>query len=383
MNRRRSLMRLATTVAAVSFVIGIGSAMSEPPLGLPPVPVPADNPMTPEKVALGEKLFNDTRFSSTGEVSCATCHDPAKAFTDSPLRTSEGINGLTGTRNAPTVVNAAYMSSQFWDGREPDLEGQSKGPFTNPVEMGLPNHDPIIKVIRGDDDYLTAFKGVFDVEADGITMDHVSKAIATFERTVISGNTLFDRIVYGREATPEARTGVVPPSARGNGLFFGKARCVSCHTASGAYALFTDGRFHNLNVSFDKIAGAVDDLTAAYGAKRAAGTDVDVDVLTNVDISELGRFAVTGEMTDIGAFKTPTLRNVAETAPYMHDGSLKTLEDVVDFYNNGGRVKEDDPINPFQSGGMRSLNLTDQEKSDLIAFLKILTSPEYMTDASK
>ena len=124
------------------------------PLGLPPVPIPANNPMTPAKIALGDKLFNDKRFSSTGEVSCATCHDPDKAFTDSPLKTSEGINKLTGTRNAPTVVNAAYFKSMFWDGRSPDLEDQAQHPFVNPVEMGLPDHEPILKIVRTDPEYV-------------------------------------------------------------------------------------------------------------------------------------------------------------------------------------------------------------------------------------
>lgn len=368
------------TVCAATLLMAATAvpAVAETPLGLPPVPVPADNPMTPEKVALGERLFNDVRFSSTGEVSCATCHDSAKAFTDG-LKTSEGINGLTGTRNAPTVVNAAYMTTQFWDGREPDLEGQSKGPFTNPIEMGLPSHDPIIEVIRGDDDYKAAFRDVFGVRSKKITIEHVAKAIATFERTVISGNSLSDQISYGN-IDPRSLPGASPAGGRGFEVFAGQGRCASCHTFTESYALFTDSRFHNLNVSFDKISGTIADLTSA---ERLEGMALDEAVLSNVDLSELGRYAVTGEMTDIGAFKTPTLRNVAETAPYMHDGSLATLEDVVDFYNNGGRVKPDDPINPFQSGGIRPLNLTDQEKADLVAFLKTLTSPEFITEASE
>lgn len=342
------------------------------PFGLPPTPIPADNPMSAEKVALGEKLFMDTRFSTTGEVSCSTCHDPAKAFTDGPLSVSEGINGLTGTRNAPTVVNAAYMKSQFWDGREPDLEGQSKGPFINPVEMGLANHDPILEVIRGDEAYIEAFRGVFGVEPENVTIDHVAKAIAAFERTVVSGNSPFDRWYFGGE-----EDAISEAAQRGFEVYIGQGRCVSCHTISQNYALFSDSRFHNLNVNFSKIAEATDDLTAAYEERRAAGEDIDVMVLTDVDISELGRFAVTGVMSDIGAFKTPTLRNIAVTAPYMHDGSQKTLEDVANFYNLGGRTGEDDPVNPFQSGGIRALNLSDQQRADLVEFLKTLTSPEH------
>lgn len=344
------------------------------PFGLPPTPIPADNPMSAEKVALGEKLFMDTRFSATGEVSCSTCHDPAKAFTDGPLSVSVGINGLTGTRNAPTVVNAAYMKSQFWDGREPDLEGQSKGPFINPVEMGLPNHAPILDVIQGDEAYIEAFRGIFGVEPENVTIDHVAKAIAAFERTIVSGNSPFDRWHFGGEQ------GAISDAARrGFEVYVGQGHCVSCHTISQNYALFSDSKFHNLNVSFSKIAAATDDLTAAFEQRRAAGEDIDVMVLTDVDISELGRFAVTGVMSDVGAFKTPTLRNIAVTAPYMHDGSQRTLEDVATFYNLGGRTGEDDPINPFQSGGIRALNLSDQQQADLVEFLKTLTSPEHET----
>ena len=145
------------------------------PLGLPPVPIPADNPQTPEKIQLGDKLFNDKRFSSTGEVSCATCHDPKKAFTDSPLVTSEGINKLTGTRNAPTVINAAYYTLFFWDGRSVDLEDQAQHPLVNPVEMGLANHGPVLKIVRSDPDYVAAFRKVFNQEPAQVTMREVQQ----------------------------------------------------------------------------------------------------------------------------------------------------------------------------------------------------------------
>jgi len=151
-----------------------------PALGLPPVPIPADNPQTPEKIALGDKLFHDKRFSMTGEVSCSTCHDNDKAFTDSPLRFSEGIHKLNGTRNAPTVVNAAYFGTQFWDGRSPDLEDQALHPFVNPVEMGLPNHEPILKLVREDPEYVEAFASVFGKRGEEITMTEVTDAIAAF-----------------------------------------------------------------------------------------------------------------------------------------------------------------------------------------------------------
>jgi len=347
-------------------------------LGLPPVPVPSDNPQSPEKIALGDKLFHDTRFSATGEVSCATCHDRGKAFTDSPLTVSEGINKLTGTRNAPTVVNAAYMTSMFWDGREPDLEGQSGQPFLNPVEMALPDHQPILDIVRKDPDYVAAFKTVFGKSGDQVTMKEVKQAIASFERTLVSGDSPFDRYYFGGETDAMSAAAI-----RGLEVFLNRGRCVSCHTISQNYALFTDNRFHNLNVGFERIGKDVTELAIAFSAAKATGTDVDIAVLTNKNTSELGRFAIDDQWTSMGSFKTPTLRNIEQTAPYMHDGSLKTLKDVVDFYTNGGRVKETDPVNAFQSGGIRPLDITGREKSDLVAFMKALTSPDYASEGEK
>jgi len=261
------------------------TASADRPMGLPEVSVPADNPITPEKVTLGEKLFNDQRFSTTGEVSCSTCHKTEKAFTDSPLRVSEGINKLAGTRNAPTVVNAAYMKLMFWDGREPDLEGQSQQPFVNPVEMGLENHDPILAIVRGDPEYVSMFAAAFGKAPEDIGMTEVSRAIASFERTIISGDSPFDRYRFGGNESAMSKAAV-----RGLDVFENEGRCVSCHTISQTFALFTDGRFHNLNVSFDKISGAVNELTSAFESRIAGGEDVDVLVLTDVDISELGRY---------------------------------------------------------------------------------------------
>jgi len=355
------------------FAAGLMSvAYAKTPLGLPPVPVPKNNPITPDKVKLGDKLFHDKRFSADGTVSCSTCHDVKKAFTDSPLKVSQGIKKLNGTRNAPTVVNAAYMHSQFWDGREPDLEGQSAGPFVNPVEMGLPNHEPILKIVRTDPEYKKMFKQVFNKSGQGIKMRHVKQAIATFERTIISGNSPFDRYYFGSDKGAMSKSAV-----RGLTVFLEQGRCVSCHTISQTHALFTDSRFHNLGIGFERINKDVTELASAYSKAKKKGIDVDVEVLTNRNTSELGRFVVSTEARDMGSFKTPTLRNVAKTAPYMHDGSLETLEDVVKFYNNGGRVKESDPVFAFQSGGIRSLDLDDDQIEDLVVFLEALTSPEY------
>lgn len=351
-------------------------ASAKPPksslLGLPSVPVPDNNPQTPDKIKLGDKLFHDKRFSSTGKISCASCHAANKAFTDSPLRVSQGIKKLQGTRNAPTVINAAYMRTQFWDGREPSLEKQARQPFLNPVEMGLKTHAPIIKIVSSDPAYKKMFKKVFNVSSDKITIDHVTKAIAAFERTIVAGNSAFDRYLYG--GNPKAMS---QSAIRGFAVFLGPGRCVSCHTIEQNHALFTDNRFHNINVGFQRISKDLKSMTTAFNKAKAAGTNVDIAVLSNKNTSELGRFAISGLWQDIGSFKTPTLRNIEKTSPYMHDGSIKTLTDVVTFYNNGGRVKKKDPVNPFQSGGMRSLNLNKQQIKDLVAFLKALTSPDY------
>lgn len=356
--------------ACASFLCALALAQ---PLGLPPVPIPVSNPQTPEKIALGDKLFNDKRFSSTGDVSCATCHDPKKAFTDSPLVTSEGINKLTGTRNAPTVINSAYFTLFFWDGRSADLEDQAQHPIVNPVEMGLANHDPVLKIVRTDPEYVSAFRKVFSKEPAQVTMLEVQQAIASFERTIVSGDSPFDQWYFGKK-----QDAISEQAKRGFTVFLNKGRCVSCHTIEQDFALFTDNRFHNIGVGVNRIQADIGTFAPAFLRAKAAGTDVDKAVLTNPKASELGRFAVTDTLDEIGSFKTSTLRNVAVTAPFMHDGSLATLRDVVEHYNNGGITKKTDPVNDFLSGGIRPLELTEEEISDLVAFLETLTSPQFV-----
>lgn len=345
-------------------------------LGLPPVPIPVNNPQTPAKIALGDKLFHDQRFSIDGTVSCSKCHNDQQAFTDG-LQFSLGHHGLTGTRNAPTVVNAAFYHSQFWDGREPDLEGQSKQPLINPVEHGLANHQPILDIIRKDSDYLSAFKTVFGVSDKHVTIDHVAKAIASFERTLVSGDSPFDRYYFKLESAA-----MTDAQIRGFQLFTDQGRCVSCHVIEQDQAIFSDSRFHNIGIGINQIQQDVPRLAAAFLEAKNKGGDVDKMVLTDKKSSELGRFAVTDELSQIGAFKTPTLRNIAMTAPYMHDGSLKTLKEVIIHYNNGGATKAGDKINPYLSGGIRPLNLIDSQIDDLVAFLEALTSPQYAKQTS-
>lgn len=366
------IKRSTFILLALLLTAGVTEA-NEDLLGLPKLEVPKDNPITKEKVQLGEILFKDTRFSTTGKVSCAHCHDPAKAFTDSPLKTSKGINDLVGTRNAPTVLNSAFSTTFFWDGRSPSVEDQSLHPFVNSIEHGLKDHQPILDIVRSDKGYIEQFKAAFGIkEPKKITMKEVTQAIASFERTLIDANSRFDRWYYKGEKT------LSDEELRGFQTFIGNGRCVSCHAVEHTSALFSDNKFHNIGVGINRIpvknleAMAEEFLTARY--TRGA---VDEKVLKDPLASDLGRFAVTRELSDMGAFKTVTLRNINLTAPYMHDGSLKTLDDVVEHYNRGGASSDKEVINPYISGGIRPLNLTSREKKDLVAFMKTLTSQKH------
>lgn len=338
--------------------------------------------LTPQRRAVLETLIefgdhpsSDQVYQTTGDVGCATCHDETKAFTDSPLVVSEGIHKKTGTRNAPTVINSAYYTLLFWDGRSPDLEDQSQHPFVNPVEMGLENHDPILKIVRSDSAYGKQFKKVFGKSGNDITMKEVMQAIAAFERTIVAGDSPFDRWYFkGEDVLTDAEK-------RGFDVFVNKGRCVSCHVVEQTTALFTDNRFHNIGVGVNKIQDDVGELVGEFLSAKATLAEVDVKVLTDPRTSEIGRFAITQGFDDLGSFKTSTLRNIAVTAPYMHDGSIATLRDVVVHYNNGGVTNEGDPVNDFLSGGIRPLNLTDQEIDDLVAFMESLTSPRFAPPA--
>ena len=301
----------------------------KPPLGLPKVQWPEDNPYSAAKVELGRFLYFDKRLSADGSVSCASCHSPEKAFTDGePFST--GIGGQKGGRSAPTVINQAYNTWQFWDGRAASLEEQAKGPIANPIEMTSEKtadaaHAAVVKRLKGVPGYVKLFDKVFGTK--DITIDHVAKAIATFERTVYSGNAPFDRYNEGdKKAMSESQV-------RGMNIFFNKAACDSCHLGFN----FTDGSYENIGIGMDKPQ------------------------------PDLGRYVVSKKEEDKGAFKPPPLRAVEHHSPYMHDGSLKTLADVVEHYNKGG-IK-----NPHLNERIKPLNLTDQDKKDLVDFLKALS----------
>ena len=334
-------------------------------LGLPPVKIPVNNPQSAEKIALGRAFFNDQRFSLDGSISCASCHQKDKAFTDG-LPVAKGINALRGTRNSPTVINAAFFDTLFLDGRESSLEGQALGPFLNPIEHGLENKQQILDVVLSDADYSQQIQQVFNITEHEISVQHVAKAIASYERTLIAGNSPFDQYYFGRD-----RTKLSASAARGLLIFRRKGNCANCHEISLNNALFTDNRFYNIGWGFDKLKSVLDRFIVVL----QNGSDPKRFPLSSEQRSELGRFNATKVIADIGKFKTPTLRNIAQTAPYMHDGSVQTLEEVVDYYDKGG-VK-----NRFIDAAIFPLHLTEQEKLDLVAFMRSLTSSHFLEKA--
>ncbi|HVO63535.1 MAG TPA: cytochrome c peroxidase [Terriglobales bacterium] len=345
MDSRKLQLAILIVVIAVIFFLPHGSRQGQgsakpigtpveikAPLGMPAVPFPRDNPPTAETIALGRRLYYDPALSLDSTVSCASCHGPEHGFTDGkPV--SNGVENKTGSRNSPTVLNSAYFDVQFWDGRAPSLEKQAEGPVQNPVEMAF--------TLKGVEDRLNADPSYRDQFAAAfgpgqITYEMVEKAIASFERTVVVGNSPFDHWKYGHDES------AVDDSVKRGFVVFtskNKGNCSACHLVGKDYALFTDNKFHNI------------------------GVGVDMGKITDD-----GRYVVTKNEDDHGAFKTPCLRNIALTAPYMHDGSLKNLKDVIDYYIGGGNS------NPHLDKNIRVLDfLTGQERADLQAFLESLT----------
>jgi cytochrome c peroxidase len=299
------------------------------PLGLnlesPTFYVPEDNPLTEEKVRLGKRLYFDRNLSVDGTLSCASCHVPEKGFAD-PNQFSLGVRGQKGNRQAPTIINRAFSRAQFWDGRAASLEEQALGPITNPIEMGNPNIDVVLARLKKETSYLEAFQRAFPNDR-AISKENLARAISSFERTIMSGNSPFDRYIEGdRKAMSEA-------AVRGYQLYLSKANCASCHVSFN----FTDETYHNLGVGM---------------------------IVKKPDV---GRYALSKLEGHQGAFKTPTLREIANTAPYMSDGSLKTLEEVVDYYDRGAQP------NRWLSPKIKPLGLTAEEKKDLVEFLKALS----------
>lgn len=315
--------------AAVIVFVAVGNAAFalqalRIPLGLDAyMAIPDDNPLTPERIALGRTLFFDPLLSADRTISCATCHDPARAFTDGRA-ISVGVFGRAGTRSVPAIVNRGYGSAFFWDGRAATLEAQVLQPIDNPLELAT-GSDAAVARLAADESYQRAFTRAFGRSTE---KPDVARALAAYVRSILSGDSRFDEYVYGRldRLTPQEREGLR--------LFRGKANCTACHVGP----TFSDERTHNTGVAWR------------------------TGVLTDE-----GRAAVTGKREDRGAFKTPTLREIARTAPYMHDGSLPALADVIDFYNRGGNA------NPQLDAEIRPLGLTEKEKTALEDFLRALS----------
>lgn len=357
-----ALVGLAIALSAAAGASGEDAKPALPP-GVSPtlyeLALPGGKPPDAKLVALGDKLFNDKRLSLDDSTSCATCHDPEKGFVDHKPQ-SEGLKKLRGQRNSPTVLNAMFNASQFWDGRAPSLEEQAKLPILNPVEMGQKSPDDVVAKVKGIAEYPPLFQEAFGREVD---YDDLAAAIAAFERTQFAGDAPFDRFIAGDDKAIGAG------AKRGWALFNGKGRCNACHGFSLANPIFSDQKFHNIGIAAHK-TNFIELARKAVPVVRA-GDEKQIDELAlQTNFSELGRFLVTKRVNEVGAFKTPTLRNIAATAPYMHDGSLATLWDVMDHYNKGGVP------NPYLDGGMQRLGLSEAEIDDMVAFLETLTSPK-------
>ena len=298
------------------------------PLGLPPIPWPEDNHFSVKKSELGRLLYFDKRLSADQTISCASCHNIPCAYSDCRA-IAIGINETKGTRHSPTIINAAYSKHLFWDGRAASLEEQCKGPIANPKEMAEVDniheaHQQCVKRVRAIPGYRELFKEVFG--HDEITIDEIAKAIATFERSILSGNSAYDRYQAGDKSALNAE------QIQGMKVFK-KSGCVNCHRGVN----FSDERFFNIGIGMDT-------------------PPIDT-----------GRYVITHDKKDWGAFKAPTLREVEHTGPYMHNGSLETLEEVIEYYNKGGNPNQN--LHPL----MRPLNLSEDDKKALISFLKSLS----------
>jgi cytochrome c peroxidase len=298
-------------------------SLKDIPLGLDANrPAPKDNPLTDAKVRLGRRLFFDPILSANGTVSCASCHDPAHGLAGR-VRLAIGIKGRENHRNAPSLWNRAYGTAFFWDGRESTLEAQALGPIESSTEMGG-TVEGAVERLRAHKEYPKLFEAAF---SENVTANNLAKSLASFERVLLSGNSRVDRFRAGQVQS------LSDSERHGLWLYESRGGCWRCHSGPN----FSDESFHNTGVSWYQ-------------------PPID-----------LGRFTVTKKEPDRGRFKTPTLRNVAHTAPYMHDGSLATLEDVVDFYNRGGNK------NPCLDESIVPLDLTPQDRKDLVAFLKALS----------
>ena len=324
---------------------------AKPPLGLPPLS--PEEIVTAAGIELGRRLFFDRRLSFNGTLSCAMCHVPEQGFTQNELATPVGFEGRPVKRNAPALYNVAYRESLFFDGREESLEQQIWSPLLAANEMGNPSVGSVLGRIREIGDYDAAFQALY---GRGASMETLGQALATYQRALLSADSPFDRWYFGGQA------GAIPESAkRGFALFVGND-CSGCHLLGDGHAHFTDDDFHNTGLGYRRA------MQPETRIQLAPGVFVQRDDHTPVpQLSDLGRYEATGLTRDRWKFRTPSLRNVAVTAPYMHDGSLATLEEVVEFYDAGGVP------NHALDRRIRPLGLTPEQKSDLVDFLHALS----------
>lgn len=328
-------------------------------LGLPTIDPRALSADNKGKALLGKRLFLDKRLSADGKVSCDSCHRSDQAFSDG-LPRSKGHAGREGTRNAPSLLNVAYTQPLFWDGRAADLATQARAPFTNSVEHALADEDALVKLVRDDAHYANDFARIFRVAPADIRMGMIIEALVAFERTLLAGDSPFDRFFYGKQ-----RSAMSAAAIRGLQLFSGRAGCTGCHSIGKDSTLLSDHQFH---IAARGIPAATNESLAQLARKvvsakhSANGKELETLIATDRNIAALGRFVATLQPADIGKFRTPSLRNVALTAPYMHDGSVGTLEEAVDLelYSRGAITY---PI-----------ALTRSEKSELVEFLRMLSS---------
>lgn len=332
------------------------AAFAGVPLGLPSV---SDAKAAPALVELGRRIFMDRRFSIDGSLSCATCHIPERQFTDGRA-TARGLGGKELTRKTPSLLNVRYQTSLFWDGRAKDIATQVRTPLLGPAEHGLLDEQAVGAIVRRDSSYATAFARLMRVSKNELSLREVSAALVAFEETLLAGNSAFDRYLYGHDLKA-----MTPAAVRGLALFRGRARCATCHQIGEDSALLTDGEFHASPLPIPESALAqLGALTEKVSAMRARGEIDGLNALVagDRDIAALGRFVVTLQPKDIGAFKTPSLRNVALLGPYMHDGSIALLPQAIEteLYS---RTAQNYP-----------LVLTEDERADLLQFLEALTS---------
>lgn len=342
--------------------------VNNPPLGLPSVPVPSNNPITNEKIALGRKLFFDRRLSINDTFSCAICHIPEQGFTNNEIESAVGVEGRSGKRNAPTVYNSAYLELIFHDGREETLEQQVWAPLLARNEMANPSIGYVLNKIRAIKEYDGLFEQAF--EGRGLSMETVGMALASYQRTLNAANSSFDRWYFGKQ--DEAVTKQVK---RGFKIFTGNGACSSCHLIKEDYALFTDHQLHNTGLGYQTSMGI---KPTKHKVQLAPGiyTDMDMETIRTVSRpkeNDLGLYEITENPNDRWKFRTPPLRNVALTSPYMHDGSMKTLREVIEFYNRGG--VENELLSPL----IKPLKLAEDEINDLIIFLESLTAGNIAT----